>query len=143
MADLTADRLASDRVALRYLSESYAAGCDHRDITLLAPCFVDGGTITVHWLDKEPTTMTAPDDLTGIPTGLSRYDRTVHFIGNHRAVIDGDIATGETYCFAHHITGTNDYVMSIRYEDTYRREPDGWKFVTRDLRLNWTQDATI
>src|SRR2546430_7424194 len=36
------------------------------------------------------------------------YDRTMHFIGNHRAVIDGDSATCETYCFAHHITGRSE-----------------------------------
>jgi len=84
-----------------------------------------------------------PEDAGQIPRGLSRYDRTLHFVGNHLADVDGDHATGETYCFAHHITGVDDHVMAIRYEDTYRRESGTWRFVARHLRLEWTQDTTI
>ncbi|GMU78452.1 MAG: hypothetical protein AMXMBFR46_12470 [Acidimicrobiia bacterium] len=138
MSDLTADR-----VDLRYLVEAYALGCDRRDPDLLASCFVDGATLTVHWLDREPAIMRAPDLATQIPRRLSVYDRTVHFVGNHRVEIDGDHATGETYCFAHHITGDEDHVMAVRYEDTYRREPTGWKIVERHLRLDWTQDSPV
>ena len=134
---------SADRVALRHLVDSYAVGCDRRDIDILQGCFVEGATNTVHWLDRDATTMTAPHDLERIPTGLSRYDRTFHFVGNHRVEIDGDSATGDAYCFAHHITGTKDFVMAIRYEDRYVRTPDGWRIATRDLRLLWTADETV
>ena len=133
----------ADRVALRHLVDSYAVGCDRRDIDILQACFVAGGTNTVHWLDRDPTSMTAPHDLERIPTGLARYDRTFHFVGNHRVELDGDAASGDVYCFAHHITGTNDFVMAIRYEDRYTRTPDGWRIATRDLRLQWTANETI
>ena len=33
--------------------------------------------------------------------------------------------------------------MAIRYEDTYRREPDGWKIAERHLRHLWDQDTTV
>jgi hypothetical protein len=135
--------LTDDRIALRYLVEAYARAADTRDAALVVECFVDGGTLTVHWLDREATTMCMPGDAGHIPRGLSRYDRTMHFVGNHHAEIDGDRASGETYCVAHHITGLDDHVMGIRYEDTYRREPVGWKFVDRHLRLVWTQDTTV
>ena len=138
MADLTADRLA-----IRDLVESYAAGCDRRDIDLLRPVFVDGGTITVHWLDRDATSMTAPNDLERIPTGLARYDQTYHFLGNHRVVLDGDRATGDTYCMAHHLTGDDDHVMHIRYEDSFERTADGWRITTRDLRLLWTTNEVV
>ena len=30
--------------------------------------------------------------------------------------------------------------MFIRYEDTYRRDPEGaWKFAHRRLRVDWTE----
>src|SRR5215211_8605373 len=138
MPDATADR-----IALRNLVETYAHGCDARDEAVLVSCFVDGGTLVVHWLDRDATTMIAPDDIRRIPRTLGAYDRTLHFIGNHRAHIDGDDGAGETYCFAHHISGTSDHVMAIRYEDTYRRTPGGWKFVVRQLRLEWTEDRPI
>ena len=138
MSDLTADRLA-----LRDLVEAYARAADTRDADLVRDCFVAGGTLTVHWLGRDPSTMVMPDDAERIPQGLARYDRTLHFVGNHHAVVDGDSATGEAYCFAHHVTGTDDHVMAIRYEDTYRRDAGTWRFATRHLRLEWTQDTTV
>ena len=52
MTDTTADR-----VALRDLVQAYAEGCDTRDAALLRSCFADGATLTVHWVDREATTM--------------------------------------------------------------------------------------
>ncbi|MCU1377798.1 MAG: nuclear transport factor 2 family protein [Acidimicrobiales bacterium] len=134
---------ADDRLALRHLVDSYAAGCDRKDVDILRSCFVDGATNTVHWLDRDATTMTAPDDLERIPTGLARYDQTFHFVGNHRVELAGDEATGDVYCFAHHLTGKNDFVMAIRYEDHYVRTSDGWRIATRDLHLLWTANETV
>jgi hypothetical protein len=134
---------ADDRLALRHLVDSYAIGCDRRDIDVLRAVFVDGGTNTVHWLDRDPTSMTAPADLERIPTGLARYDQTFHFVGNHRVSVDGDSASGDTYCIAHHLTGKDDFVMHIRYEDTYVRTADGWRIKTRDLHLLWTANLPV
>jgi hypothetical protein len=134
---------ADDRLALRHLVDSYAIGCDKRDLDILLSCFADGGTNTVHWLDRDATSMTAPADLERIPTGLARYDQTFHFVGNHRVQVDGDEASGDTYCIAHHLTGKDDYVMHIRYEDTYVRTADGWRIRTRDLRLLWTANLPV
>ena len=133
----------SDRVALRDLVQAYAEGCDSRDGALLRSCFTEGATLTVHWVDRDATTMTFPGGADQIPEGLARYDLTFHFIGNHRAQIDGDHATGQTYCLAHHVTGADDHVMAIRYEDTYRREADGWKIAERHLRHLWTEHTTV
>jgi hypothetical protein len=138
MSDLTADRLA-----LRDLVEGYAHGCDARDADVLRACFADGATLTVHWSGRDATTMTFPAGAEHIAASLARYDRTLHFIGNHRAEVHGDDATGITYCFAHHITGTDDHVMAIRYHDTYRRTPDGWRIVERHLHEDWTEARTV
>ena len=132
-----------DRVALRDLVQAYAEGCDTRDPALLRRCFTDGATLTVHWVAGEPTTMVFPEGAEQIPKVLARYDLTFHVIGNHRVQIDGDHATGYTYCFAHHVTGADDHIMAIRYEDTYRLEPDGWKIAERHLRHLWDQDTTV
>src|SRR3954451_6910193 len=133
----------SDRVALRDLVQAYGAGCDTRDAALLRSGFTDGATLTVHWVDRDATTMTFPDGADHIPEGLARYDLTFHFIGNHGVQLDGDDATGHTYCLAHHVTGADDHVMAIRYEDTFRRERDSWKITERHLRHLWTEDTTV
>lgn len=138
MTDLTTDRLD-----LRYLAEAYARGCDTKDAAVLASCFTDGATLTIHWVDREPSTLRMPGHVDRILKGLDRYQRTIHFVGNHTAQVDGDSATGVTYCFAHHILDGNDHLMAIRYEDVYRREPDGWRIAERHLRLDWTQDLPV
>ena len=133
----------SDRMALRALVEAYAFGCDERDADALRACFADGASLTVHWRNRDATTMAFPDGAAHIAKNLARYDRTLHFVGNHRSTIAGDDATGVTYCFAHHISGTDDHVMAIRYHDTYRRTPDGWRIAERHLYEDWTQDTTV
>src|SRR5262249_15637935 len=133
----------SDLVALRDLVQAYAEGCDSRDAALLRSCFADGATLTVHWVDRDATSMVFPAGADQIPEGLGRYDLTFHVIGNHRAQVDGDAATGHTYCVAHHVTGTDDLVMAIRYDDTYRREADGWRIAERHLRHLWTEHTTV
>jgi hypothetical protein len=138
MTDPTADRLA-----LRDLVEAYAFGCDARDADLLRSCFVDGATLTVHWSSREPTSMTFPDGAEHIARSLGRYDRTMHFVGNHRAELRGDDATSVTYCFAHHLTGADDHVMAIRYHDTFRRTPEGWRIVERHLHEDWTEARAV
>jgi ketosteroid isomerase-like protein len=135
--------LTADRIALRALVEEYAHGCDTRDADALRACFADGATLTVHWIGREATTMTFPAGAEHIAGSLARYDRTLHFVGNHRAEIDGDDATAVAYCFAHHILGTTDHVMAIRYLDAYRRGADGWRIVERHLHLDWTEDTTV
>jgi hypothetical protein len=132
----------SDALALRELVERYAFGCDHRDEALLRTVFADGSVMYIH-RPEGISTMQMLDDIARIPTGLARYDKTFHLIGNHRVNVDGDTATGETYCIAHHVKGTDDYVMTIRYEDQYLRTADGWRVQQRDLRLLWTSNETV
>ena len=90
--------------------------------------------------------------LARIPEVIQRYPKTFHMLGQSTYDIGDTEATGEVYCIAHHLTldepagpGTGtDYVMFIRYEDTYR--PDGagaWKFAQRRLRVDWTETRVV
>lgn len=62
---------------------------------------------------------------------------------DHRADVTGDVATGQTYCFAHHVASDNDHIMAIDYHDEYRRTSDGWKFGRRELFIRWTTDLAV
>lgn len=133
----------ADRLALRALAERYAFACDERDADALGSCFVDGATLVVHYHDRDAITIPFPEGAPRIATTLGQWERTLHFVGNHRATIDGDVATTVTYCFAHHISGSDDHVMAIRYHDTCRRTPDGWRITERHLYEDWTEDTTV
>ena len=83
--------------------------------------------------------------------GLSRYDVTLHVVANHLVEIDGDTATGETYCLAHHVrtigeaeqAHLSDYLMAIRYLDVYSRTDEGWRIVQRHLQLEFTEERPV
>ena len=73
------------------------------------------------------------------------YDATFHFVGQQQVDIDGDTATGETYCIAHHLTipddgsPATDYIMFIRYQNQFVRLDEGWRFAVRELNIDWTE----
>jgi hypothetical protein len=39
---------------------------------------------------------------------LKRYGATMHFNGQSTVTLDGERASGETYCLAHHLTVADD-----------------------------------
>ena len=76
-----------------------------------------------------------------------RYTKTLHFIGNHYATIEGDEATGLTYCLAHHLYERDgeerDTLMVIRYDDRCVRTSEGWRFSRRTLSIDWVEDRPL
>lgn len=138
-----------DRVALRDLVEAYARCADRIDAAGLAGLFVAEGVLRIvpRGADAPARERIGREAIAAAITGLDRYEATFHFVGNHYVDVDGDIASGEVYCIAHHVAGPpgeqTDHAMFIRYEDSYRREPDGWRIVERVLRVEWTEDRAV
>ena len=134
------------RQELRSLAERYAQGVDRRDVETFVALFHDDAAIVIH----DPSESTEPRELRGlerlakVPEVIQRYPKTFHLLGQSTYDIGDGEATGEVYCIAHHLTpdvhGGTNYVMYIRYEDTYRPDVDGvWKFAERRLRVDWTE----
>jgi SnoaL-like domain len=140
------DDAAATRQELRSLAERYAQGVDRRDVDTFVALFHDDAAIVIH----DPSESTDPRELRGIerlakvPDAIQRYPKTFHLLGQSTYDIGDGEATGEVYCIAHHLTpdvhGGTNYVMYIRYEDTYRPDAAGvWKFAQRRLRVDWTE----
>jgi hypothetical protein len=137
--------------ALRDLSTDYGAAADDRDGERFAALFVADGELLVPKFpdDLRPVvTRAGHEELRRIPDSLRIYDRTFHQVTNHRYVVDGDRATGEVYCVAHHASSAGvgygtDLLWFIRYRDAYRNTDDGWRFVRRELHLQWVEEHAI
>ncbi len=140
-----------DLAQLRDLAERYAAGADLDDVELFTSVFLPDSRLFVH----NPPGEGEPDrqrvgleELSAVPGLLRRYDSTFHVIGNRRYRLsdDGTSATGFVYCIANHVTrsaGTN-FVMHIRYDDTYRRAPEGdWRIAERHVRSLFTETRPV
>jgi hypothetical protein len=150
-----------DEASLRSLSTAYAAAADARDGEWLASLFVEDGALVVPSLpsDLRPVvTRRGHDALVQVAEMLRRYDRTFHLVTNHRLAVEGDAASGEVQCVAHHVSfagappdgdtagagpaGT-DTVWFIRYRDRYRRSGAGWRFERRELHLQWVEEHPV
>ena len=79
---------------------------------------------------------------------LSRYDATTHFVGQSTIfTLNGDRATGEAYCLAHHVRadGGKRHLMiaSLRYLDTFVKIDGAWLFAERLLYVDWLEQRAL
>jgi ketosteroid isomerase-like protein len=132
-----------DRDALRRLVERYATAVDHRDVEAAARCFLPDGRLTVG--DEAPLEGEAA--IVAALGRLERYQVTAHVLGHSNHAVDGDRASGESWCRAHHVyeeAGVRrSWVMAIRYLDRYVRSGEGWRIEDRHLVVDWLEDRPL
>jgi hypothetical protein len=133
------------RAALRNIAERYAQGVDRRNRDTFVSAFHPDATLRVHHpTEKEDgiNEMRGHDQIGKVTDFIQVYPKTYHMLGQSTYEIDGDRATGEVYCAAHHLTpdrhGGTNYVMYIRYDDVYRRDTGEWRIETRRVNVDWT-----
>jgi ketosteroid isomerase-like protein len=136
----------ADRLAIRELIDAYAHCADRRDAEGQKSLFTDD-THFVVYMDgqgSEPTqVLDGREALTPVFDALNNYQATMHFNGQSTIMLDGDRATGESYCIAHHLF-TDDgerklMVAHLRYGDTFAKIGTAWLFAERELYVDWTE----
>jgi hypothetical protein len=140
------DANARDLLELRGLVDAYASAVDDRDGAAMAALFVPDGSLLVYEADSGELAHSyrGPEELATVAAEMERlYMRTFHFVGNFVCRVEGDRATGSPYCVAQHLRddgrGAQIVVMPVRYQDTYVRTPDGWRFQTRICTVQWRE----
>ena len=136
-----------DERALSRLVLRYAQAVDRLDIDAIIALMTSEATISTHHGDADNEAVSSMIGHEEIRTGMARLERyvtTFHLVGNQLFEIDGDDATGETYCTAHHVQQRDgvlhDMTMYIRYSDRFARAEDGWLFAQRKLCLDFSTD---
>jgi ketosteroid isomerase-like protein len=131
-----------DRWELRELAYRYARAVDRRDWALAERLFTRDCVLVGPGYE-----LVGRD---GILAGLRRIDQfraTQHSVHNQLVEVAGDTATGETYCTAHHLYERDgrSWKLSwgIRYQDRCVREAGAWRYVRRELVLDWAQDLPL
>jgi ketosteroid isomerase-like protein len=136
-----------DRLAIRELVDAYAHCADRRDAAGQMALFTEDTRFLV-FMDArsaEPTQeLHGRESLAPVFDNLNTYDVTTHFNGQSTVVLDGDRATGESYCIAHHLSDVDGQrtlmIASIRYLDEFAKQSDGaWLFARRRLIVDWTE----
>jgi hypothetical protein len=97
---------AADRLAVRELVDAYAHCADRRDAKGQMSLFTKDAHFIVFMdakSEKPSMELNQREDLAPVFDELNKYEVTTHFIGQSTVILDGDRATGETYCIAHHV----------------------------------------
>jgi SnoaL-like protein len=117
---------------IRALVDAYAIAMDRHDVDAFPRLFVPDGALVVkvHGREKPLTIFQGPerDGIGRIARLLGElYDATLHNITTHAAEVDGDHATGATYCLAYHVVTCEGVrtleTLGVRYEDEFVRAP--------------------
>ncbi|MEV7598839.1 nuclear transport factor 2 family protein [Kitasatospora sp. NPDC089797] len=138
---------AADRLAIRELVDAYAHCADRRDAEGQLALFTEDTRFLVF---EDATTTEPTRDLHGrqalapVFAQLNTYQATTHFNGQSTVVLDGERATGESYCLAHHLAAAPGgartiMVAAIRYLDAFVKQDGRWLFAERRLLVDWTE----
>ena len=140
---------AADRLAIRELIDTYAHCADRRLADQQAGLYTEDGKTLVYMAD--PATAEPVQTLAGraeheeaFRTSLAQYAHTFHFNGQSTVVLEGETATNNSYCLAHHVTEGEDgrslLVMAIRYQDRLVKKDGAWLFAERRLTIDWSDN---
>ncbi|OBB17670.1 hypothetical protein A5761_09960 [Mycolicibacterium setense] len=138
------------RVELRALIDEYALASDSQDIERFGSLFTeDAEFVTTPPGQAEKVTLVGRDQVKLSPGGNSLFEQTFHGVHNHIVDVQGDHATGITYCTARHLLRNKEddslevILAPIRYHDNYVRTVDGWKISRRELEWTWIERTPV
>jgi hypothetical protein len=142
--------MSADRLAIRELVDAYAFCADSRDAEGQKALFTDDTHFVVYMGGEgsEPTDdLRGREALTPVFDNLNVYEVTMHFNGQSTVALDGDRATADTYCLAHHVYSEDGerklMIAALRYQDAFAKADETWRFAERRLYVRWTETRTL
>jgi hypothetical protein len=147
--DLSAAQLA-DRLAIRGVLDAYAFCADRRDATGQMGLFTEDTEFLVYMDSRSPSPtqhLRGRAALFPVFDELNTYEATMHFNGQSTVELDGEHATGVTYCVAYHVkvgeVGRSLMTAAIRYLDSFVKQDGTWLFDQRKLIVVWTETRPL
>jgi ketosteroid isomerase-like protein len=148
-ANLSLTQVA-DRIAIRELVDAYAGCADRRDAAAQMALFTNNADYEVYEDIRNPVptqSFRGRAALAPVFEDLKRYDVTTHFNGQSTVALDGDQATGETYCLAHLVRADGQLrtmmIASIRYLDTFVKNDGRWLISQRKAMVDWAESRSL
>jgi hypothetical protein len=136
-----------DRIAIRELVDQYTYCADTRDAEGQMAIFTEDTNFEVYMDEKvaAPTQVViGRKDLRPVFDDLNQYLSTMHFNGQSTVKLNGDKATGITYCRAYHLKVLDGVqklmIAGIRYHDTMVKQDGVWLFSERKLKVCWIEN---
>ena len=131
-----------EQFAIEQLLYKYGFDVDNRDAAAYADCFTPDAVVSGPGFEMR-------NDVAGPTIDMlsSMYEATLHCVHNHTHTIQGDRATGVTYCVASHIQNQDGQRskmdMYIRYHDELVKQDGRWRFSKRRLEVVCTTTVPV
>lgn len=141
IAEPTLDEIAA-REALRRLVTAYSRAVDRRDFDLLRSLY-DAEATDTHGRMFEGGREAY---VAFCERALTAYEATVHYVVNMDFTIDGDRAEGEVHKINYHRSHGPDrreIVTGSRSLDHYVRRDGTWRFLSRQVTLDWARAQVV
>jgi ketosteroid isomerase-like protein len=141
----------ADRLAIRELIEAYAHCADRRDAKGQMALFTADTHFVVYMNAKDRTPsqeLHSREALAPVFADLNQYAATMHFVGQCTIFsLNGDRASGEAYCVAHHLKVDGEkrrmMIAYLRYLDTFVKINGMWLFAERLLYVDWLEERGL
>lgn len=137
---------SDDRWGILDTVTRYFTAIDRRDFALLRDVFtpdVDAvyeGVQVAGGIDALLAFVTGTSEIR-LPVDVVDLQLSMHLIGNHVAVVEGDTARAESYALAHLVDRPADgprlRTRGLRYQDELVRTADGWRIRRREHLCDW------
>ncbi|HJY26277.1 MAG TPA: nuclear transport factor 2 family protein [Actinomycetes bacterium] len=135
-------RRLEDRAAIQDLAVMYGYVMDERVVDGIARLFTNDATLRSA---DGVFAATGLDEI--VKTYQGRFDvlgPTNHFVHGHVVQFDDgepDVATGIVSSHAEVVRNDQPMWVALRYQDTYRRTPEGWRFADRLMSYMYYVDV--
>jgi ketosteroid isomerase-like protein len=129
----------SDRQEIHDLVLRYCSAVDRGDYAAVRAVYARDG------VDHHTGFSGGADDYVAwLRARTAGFDGTMHLVGNHLVELIGDHAFAETYGTAVHWGSPREdealnFTSGFRYLDHLRRDPEGWRIVSRTAVREWTR----
>jgi len=127
-----------DEREIRTILLRYCRGVDRMDRELVRSCFHEDAVDSHGNFEGDVDAL-----LDWMWDLLSKFDSTMHFLGNMLIEIEGDLARAETYGVAFHRGDPEkphrNLVNGFRYVDHFERRAGAWRIARRTVVTEWSR----
>lgn len=135
-------RELEDRIALKELVDTFSILADKKDVKTQVQLFTASATAETYRKDVLVTKLTGRKEMEdAFGSFLKNFETVYHFNGQQTVTINGDKATGVSYCMVTLIGAEGGKKMKtsigVYYHDEYVRENGRWLIAKRRSVFDW------
>jgi ketosteroid isomerase-like protein len=131
-----------DRAALKHLVDTFSNLADRKDIEKQVQLFTEDAVVESYSDGQMTSSLKGREQIAnGFGRFLSNFDTVYHINGQQTVELQGDRATGTSYCLVVLIGEQGGRrlrtTMGVTYSDDYVRRGSQWLIARRDSNFAW------